>query len=199
MIIECEKLGLTFDDNVIFANLSFRIEKGSKVCISGPSGRGKTTLLKMLAGLVVPQSGTVRIKGQDLLPETVYSIRKEISWLPQNVDLPVESGEELARLLNPKFEGIGQTGFYLEKFGLEPTYYRKNFSYVSGGQKQRILLAVCLNLNKPILLLDEPTSALDEDAIDKLIATISSLQDLTVVSVSHNEKWIRSCDKIIQL
>jgi len=198
-MIECENIDLSFEGLTIFQNFSLTIGKGDKVGISGPSGKGKTSLMKMLAGLLVPDSGKIRINNELLGPDTVNTIRKEIAWLPQNIDLPVDSGYELAKLLDPDFRGEKVLENFLEQLGLLPGMLHKSFTQVSGGQKQRIILAVCLNLNKSILMLDEPTSALDTESVEKLIATLSEMKELTVVSISHNERWLQSCDKIVNL
>ena len=75
----------------------------------------------------------------------------------------------------------------------------KNFTEMSVGQKQRVVIAACLTLDGDILLMDEPTSALDNHSIEKLISTINSLENKTILSVSHNSKWIDNSDLIIEL
>lgn len=196
-MLEFKNIVLYYEDKLIFDNLSLKIKRGSKVCISGPSGKGKTSLLMMLLGIIQPQSGTTKINGKTITPNTISNIRKQIAWLPQNIDIPVNSGYELCKLLSIKSEN--ETILYLKKLGLSPDILYKAFTEISGGEKQRIIIAICLSLNKPILILDEPTSALDNESIYKLIHTISELKDLTVISASHNAKWVMSCDNIIKI
>lgn len=198
-MIECRGIELYFKEKKIFKDLSFKIEKGSKVCISGPSGKGKTCLLNMLLGIIQPQSGTIIINGKKVNEKNISEIRRLIAWLPQNVNIPVNSGFELSKLLGVKPVNYNNTQNILEGLGLSRSIFYKDFTEISGGEKQRIVIAICINLNKPILIIDEPTSALDNESIGNLISIISKMKDLTVISTSHNAKWVTSCDIVIKL
>jgi polar amino acid transport system ATP-binding protein/putative ABC transport system ATP-binding protein len=189
---------LSFSEGSVFENLSFFIGKGEKVCLSGPSGRGKSTVLKMIQGYVLPEGGTINIDGLDMNADNVKSIRSRLAFVPQNVNLPVQNGRELLVLL-----GTGNrrnaVAAYLERLDLTSEMLVRPFDEMSGGQKQRIVIAVCLALDRDILLLDEPTASLDDESIKRLMDVVTNLEGKTVVSASHNRQWIRSADRVIPI
>jgi len=197
-LVKLDNINLSFANKQIFDNLSISVLKNEKICLSGPSGKGKTSLLKMLPGLVVPDSGEITIDGEQLNTGTVGNIRKKLSWVPQNINLPADNCRELSELLGliSNKEGIISN---LYSIGLDDSYYKKDFHDISGGEKQRIIISVVLTIDKPILLLDEPTSALDEKSIEKLAGLISNQKDKTVISASHNKLWMEMSERTISL
>ena len=196
-MIECKDLGVQFDGKQIINDLSFRVEKGEHVCISGVSGKGKSTLLKLLQGYVIPYSGSVEINGYTLNAANITSIRNLMTWIPQNVNLPVQNGFELVTLMEVE-EQRPMILDFSEQLGLEPEMLDRDFNKISIGQKQRVLIAICFALNKEIILMDEPTASLDKDSISNLIRTTRRL-DKTILSASHHPQWLHSTDKIIEL
>ncbi|MCT4601424.1 MAG: ATP-binding cassette domain-containing protein [Marinifilum sp.] len=198
-MIKFNNVSLKFDELVICEDLSFELNQGESLCLSGPSGKGKSSLLKLILGIIKPNSGQVSINGLELNEMYIGEIRKQIIWLPQNIHLPVNSGNELLDLLDCDQNNQNLYHSYLDQLGIPVNGKDKLFTEVSGGQKQRIVLAACLSLDKPILLLDEPVSALDDQSIDLVIDVINSLKDKTIVSTSHNMKWLKHCSRIIEL
>lgn len=197
-MVECNNISLFFNEKKILSNLSFAVNKGQNVCFSGQSGTGKTTLLKILQGFVQPNSGKVKINGWECTPQNIKKIREQIAWVPQNVNLVVNNGTELLHLMDAeRIQPMVEE--QLPMLGLESELIRKDFSKISGGQKQRIIIAICLCLNKSIILLDEPTASLDEESINLLIKAIQSLKGKTIVSASHNKTWLNNVDRIIDL
>lgn len=197
-MIQCENIDLSFAGKVVFDNLNLSVEKGKNVCLSGPSGKGKSTLLKILAGFVIPDRGQVVINDKVLDTTTIRQIRDSMIWIPQNINLPVENGLELMKLLHLSAHLQSVNGF-IQKLGLEQDMIGMDFSKISGGEKQRIVISICLSFDKEIILIDEPTSSLDDDSIELLISTIQSLDRRTIVSASHHQKWVNSADKVIAL
>ncbi len=197
-MIQLKDIDISFEGKVIHKNFNLEIKQGTQLVISGESGRGKTTILKMMAGIQYPDRGTIIVNGIELSPETVEKIRQEIVWIPQNINLPVENGKELIEMMqiSSNREIITQ---YLSQLNLNADILTKSFSEVSGGEKQRIIIAVCLSLNGSIILLDEPTAALDNSSKQALLDLIQSLQNKTIVSVSHDEFWINNTKNRLQL
>ncbi len=197
-MIKATNLELNFSGKQIFKDLSFFIKKGENVCISGPSGKGKSTILKMLMAYVIPNEGSIKVNQLLVNPENIKTIRNKIIWIPQNINLPVNNGLELMELLNLTNQR-NRVEELLHELGLESSFLNQDFAQISGGQKQRVIIAICLSIEKDIILMDEPTSSLDEDAINKLISCVSKLKNKTIVSASHHLGWMESTDKIIEL
>ncbi len=197
-MIEFKNIDLKFSNLHIFQDLNFKIKKNEHVCFSGASGRGKSTLLKMLQGYIIPDKGKIRINNLELSDRTVDRIRDTLVWIPQNINLPVNNGKALLELmeLEHKWETVVSIG---KKLLLEEKILSKDFTKISGGQKQRVITAICLSIEKDIILMDEPTAALDAEAIDALLKTLSALPNRTILSASHNEKWLREAGRVISL
>ncbi|WP_421919117.1 ATP-binding cassette domain-containing protein [Marinifilum sp.] len=198
-MIEFDNVSLKFDELVICENLSFHLNQGESLCLSGSSGKGKSSLLKLILGIIQPISGRILIDGQELNTINISDARSKMIWLPQNTNLPVNSGKELIELLDLNTENRKLYHSYLDQLGISAIAKEKLFSEISGGQKQRMVMAACLSTDKPILLLDEPVSALDDESIDRFIKLISALKGKTIISASHNQKWINECSRIIEL
>ncbi|QKG79497.1 ABC transporter ATP-binding protein [Tenuifilum thalassicum] len=194
--IEIKNLTKRFDNNLVINNLSFKIDRGEKVAIKGESGKGKTTLLRMLTGIGQPDSGTINFGGKTLSNDSAKELRALIGYLPQGIDLLIDNGNQLCNLLEIDPESIFN---HLEALGLNKNKLTQPLSELSGGEKQRLLTSIILGLKRPIVILDEPTSALDSNSIQKLIKLIWGIPNLTVISTTHNRTWEQQCDKIIDL
>ncbi|RUT73647.1 ATP-binding cassette domain-containing protein [Ancylomarina longa] len=192
-------LSLQFKEQCICKNFSFDVRVGESVCLSAPSGKGKTSILKMIMGIITPKGGEIFINDMGLNSQNILAIRDLFSWLPQNVNLPINSIDELIELLLLDLDDIRYFNSYLEELEISEEVKLHNFSELSGGEKQRIILAACISKQKPILLLDEPASSLDDHSIDLLFKLLNKLKNKTILSTSHNQKWIDNCDRILTL
>lgn len=193
-----EALGLTksFGDKTIFHSLNIFVEQGQRVAIKGESGKGKTTLLRILAGIAEADSGRVLYNDKEFNTITAKTIRNHIAYLPQGIDLMVNDGNELCRMLAVDNEKVVDS---LSALGLNVQVLNQPMAELSGGERQRMLISIILGLKRSILFLDEPTSALDDTSIKKVIDLIWSQTQLTLVSTSHNTIWVEHCDKVISL
>ncbi|PRZ00320.1 ATP-binding cassette domain-containing protein [Marinilabilia salmonicolor] len=197
-MISFDNVTLKYSTGTIFENLSFSVQAGSKVCITGHSGTGKSSVLKIIQGYVKPHSGSVQVGGMKLGRDTVKDIRSQIAYVPQNINLPVSNGDELTRMLNVSSKRR-DVELLMGQLGLEKEMFVRPFDEMSGGQKQRVVIAVCLSLDRDIVLLDEPTSSLDDDAILKLLKVVSGLKDKTVISSSHHHEWGAAMEQEVRL
>jgi polar amino acid transport system ATP-binding protein/putative ABC transport system ATP-binding protein len=197
-MININQITLSFQDKTILDNFSAQIRRGEHVCFSGPSGRGKSSLLKIIQAYLIPAKGEISIDGLTLNRLQVKNIRNKMAYVPQNIHLPVKNGTELLEML-AKSQLSEKAEIFCEKLGLPREMLSRSFDEMSGGQKQRIVIAVCLSLEREILLLDEPTASLDDEAIDALIECIKGLENTTVVSASHNSKWLNAAGRVISI
>jgi len=204
-MIKIDKLSISFKDEKIYNDFSLTINRGVNIAVTGKSGRGKSTLLNLLVGFIPNFSGEVFIDDIRLESKNIDRIRSMIAWLPQETAINFPTVEEL---FFAPFEFVRNTGSKPEKkeiseifeaFELDEQLMSKNTKEISGGQKQRIILASCILLNKPLLLLDEPTSALDEDIKEKVTDYILSRNDLTILAATHDGYWIDHSDEVIKL
>jgi len=197
-MIKCEHVSLSFQDKRVFDDLNFEIESGANASVSGESGKGKSSILKLLQGYILPDTGTISINGAKLSARSINQIRNSIAWIPQNINLPVHTGIKLMHLLGIS-ERKESVYSFLDKLGLEEEFLHADFQKISGGQKQRIVISICLSLDREIILMDEPTSSLDDASIQLLINAVKTLSNKTILSASHNHAWIKNSNQVIEL
>ena len=204
-MLTINNLNISFGNEEVHKNFSLSVKRGEKLAITGESGRGKTTLLNVLAGFIPDYEGEISVDGIVLNSKSVYEIRSKMAWLPQDTSLNLGSVEEL--LLAP-FEFIQNKenkptkediAAIFNAFNLSEELLSKKVSEISGGQKQRVILASCMLLNKPLLLIDEPTSALDDAVKEKVADYILKQADITVIAVTHDPYWIENSDNVLHI
>lgn len=205
MLLQAKSISFSYGDESIFDDFSFEIEQGERVVLKGESGGGKSTVMRLLLGFETPDSGTLMYKGSSLEGEHLKEFRKQCAWLPQDLNIGAGSVEEVVRFPF-RFKESGnqmpdddRITKILTDLGLDAGILQKEFADLSTGQRQRVGIALCILLDKPILLLDEPTSALDKASKEKAADHIFSNPNRTVLSTSHDPFWIEKCDRIIDL
>ncbi len=186
--------------DLVLKDISFSVPCGGAVCVIGPNGGGKSTLLKLLLGFLSPWTGTIRVLGT--VPATG---RKKVGYVPQYFHLdeafPIPVIDVVLQgRLQPGWRGI----FYrtrdreiamaqLEKMQLGNLAYEQ-FASLSGGQRQRVLIARALACEPELLLLDEPTANVDPAMQKWFYQLVEELRGkMTVLVVSHDIGWVSSC------
>jgi putative ABC transport system ATP-binding protein len=190
-ILDVQNLTRVVDGRPLVNEVSFRVQAGEVFGITGPSGSGKSSLLRLLNRLDEPTAGTVFLDGTDYRNIPPRDLRRRIGMVTQrpylfpgsvaqNVSLgPRQRGNELSsEAVEALLSRVGLTG-----------YGTRNVANLSGGEAQRVSLARALANSPQVLLLDEPTSALDDEAklgIESLIQQVVADVGLTCVVVTHD-------------
>lgn len=203
--IHIDDVSFSYGPVSVLENASLTLENRAFVSIVGPNGGGKTTLLKIILGMLKPQTGSVSVFGE--VPEIG---RKRIGYLPQHASLDAKfpvSAEDV--VLMGRLGKTRTLGFYsktdreaaramLARVGLEP-FCDRPLSALSGGQRQRVLIARALVSEPSLLLLDEPASSLDDYVEQELYDLLRELnRELTIVVVSHDVAYVsRYVQKVI--
>lgn len=204
-LIEIESVGRTYVDtnsNAVEAlqNISLSVRRGEFLSIIGPSGCGKTTLLRLLAGLDIPQAGRVTLEGEKITapdPKRGYVFQQGslFPWL--TVEKNIASGLKARGVYKENKKAVGR---YIDLIGLQG--FEKSYPHqISGGMAQRVAIARAL-INRPVaLLLDEPMGALDAftraDLQDKLLE-IWEKNGTTMVLVTHDvDEAVYLSDRIV--
>ncbi len=185
----------------VLKDVNLVIRRGQSGCIVGPNGGGKSTLLKLILGLIYPESGEVRVFGK-----TPEEARLRIGYMPQYHQLdsafPVTVAEVVQmgalRLPLSRRETRRRAADALAELGIAELAPR-HFARLSGGQRQRVLVAPALCGNPGLLLLDEPTANIDPGAEEQFYETLNALRSkLTVLTVSHDLGFVyRETDLVI--
>lgn len=184
-IINIEHIGKVFGEKIIFQDASFGIHQGDKIGIVGINGTGKTTLLRITAGVEEPEQGQV-----------VYQNNLKLAYLPQSPDFPLEATvESYAFAGNPDTDWLVQSN--LNKLGIYD--YSSRVTELSGGQRRRVALAKVLAMDFDVLLMDEPTNHLDGEMIDWLEEYLRSYRG-TLLMVTHDRYFLdKVCNRILEI
>ena len=200
--IEIKSLNAYYDKLHVLKDINLNVEKGEILSLIGPSGSGKSSLLKMLVGLLTPKSGEVSLNNKSISysnKSDLRSVREQIAIvfqqynLFQNMNVLKNVCIAPTKIQKRDHKQVEEQAInLLEKVGLKD----KLKSYpdeLSGGQQQRVAIARALCLNPEILLLDEVTSALDPELVQEVLDTIRILasEGMTMLIVSHEMSFVK--------
>lgn len=193
---EVKNISFSYDGNEIFSDISFSIEKRDVLCILGPNGTGKTTLIKCLNGLHEIDSGEILIKGKNIKKLSFKEISRNIGYIPQNhtpsfpfkvIDVVLMGRAPYLNLFDsPRKKDMEIALNSLKTLGID-NLKDKEYTNLSGGEMQLVFLARILCQQPDILILDEPTSHLDFGNQIKLLEIIDNLAEsgLSIIMSSH--------------
>ena len=193
----------------VLKNLSFKIPVGQKVALVGKMGSGKSTLIRLIAGIYEPTEGAILIDGVDVRQIDQADIRKNIgimlqeSWLfsgtvRENIQMGYNEYDDDHLLRVCKIAGVDDfVGSHPKGYDLE---IKERGNGLSGGQRQTINLARSLLHNPNILLLDEPTSSMDQGSEKKIVAALQeACTDKTMIVVTHRNPILTMVDRVFVL
>lgn len=205
--IEVEHLTFSYDgEQDVLKDVSFQIEEGSYTTIVGHNGSGKSTIAKLLIGLMEAKSGTITVDGIKLTEKSVYEIRDKIGIVFQNPDnqfIGATVADDIAFGLENHQVPQEQMQTIIERFAQQVNlskYLNSEPTKLSGGQKQRVAIASVLAIAPQILIFDESTSMLDPQGkaeINGLIRQIHQASGMTIVSITHDIEEMANSDHVI--
>lgn len=191
VVISIQDLSFVYDSETVLSNVNLTINALDSICIVGPNGGGKSTLVKLIIGLLNPDSGVVRVFGQD--PQKACL---RIGYVPQYTHYDPQFPISVCEVVSMGRLGNSYTGRYTKK---DREVVRKSldvtgisnlssrpFSSISGGQRQRVLIARALATEGDILILDEPTANIDHESERQFFDLLASLNErMTIMMVTH--------------
>jgi iron complex transport system ATP-binding protein len=196
----------------ILSNLTFAVNAGRFLAIVGPNGVGKSTLVNLIAGLLSPQAGTIRVKGTPITSYRTRDLAQKIAFVPQET-VPVFQFSVAEVVMMARTIHYGAFGFERPadrdrvRHALDLTdtvgFASRPLGSLSAGERQRVFIARALAQDTPILLMDEPTSFLDlkhQVHIYDLLKTIQARQSRAIVAVTHDINLAAQyCDEVLLL
>ena len=207
--IEVKNLCFEYEENVpTIKNISFEVNQGEYVAILGHNGSGKSTIAKLLIGLLEKKSGEIIVHQIPLDEQSLYEVRSHVGIVFQNPDnqfIGATVRDDIAFGLENKCVPTEQMDSIIEKYANEvdmQAFLDHEPSKLSGGQKQRVAIAGILAMQPDILILDESTSMLDpkgRNEINQLVYKIRQEKKMTVISITHDIEEAAKADRIILL
>jgi putative ABC transport system ATP-binding protein len=207
-VILLDDVRKSYGNAAVLRGIDLEVPGGEFLSVMGSSGSGKSTLLNLIGGMDRPDSGTVRVDGQDLTalsdePLTLYR-RRKVGFIFQFFNLlpniTVFENVQMPLLLNGR-DDTARVTKCLGHVGLDDK--ARSYPYeLSGGQQQRVAIARALVHDPPLILADEPTGSLDSssgDAIMTLIASLCRERGRTVLLVTHDVSVARQADRVLKI
>lgn len=190
-------------DRKVLHDMSFSIGKGESVGLIGANGAGKSTIMKLLLGLLGPDSGKVMIDGVEVKKETLGDIRAKLGFVLQNSDnqmfMPTVYEDMIFGPLNyglSREEVDRRVDEVLGRLGLE--YLKNRYNHkISGGEKRMAAIATILAMEPEAILMDEPTSALDPYNRRIVINTIKGLPQTRLIASHDLDMILDTCGRVI--
>jgi len=203
-VLKIDNISFGYDDNLIIKNFSLEVEKGECIGIKGNSGSGKSTILRLIAGLEKVKSGNIIIDGRDITDTPAFN--RNIGYVFQSFALfpHLTVKQNILFGINHLSRNEKQKKLAYVTDMLEIAYYINRFPHeLSGGQKQRTAIARTLVTEPKLLLLDEPFSSLDSEVKEKIRTEIKSILNkvgITTILVTHDlEDSKVICDRIVEI
>ncbi|MHA7842103.1 MAG: ABC transporter ATP-binding protein [Winogradskyella sp.] len=197
-MVEILDLHKKFGKNNVLNGVDLNINEGGIFAVLGPNGSGKTTIIKSILGMVIPDNGTIKVFNTNIKKNSNY--RSKIDYLPQIANFP--SNLKVIELIKMIKDLRGQTNNdqkLIETFKLQP-FLNKKLGTLSGGTKQKVNLVLTFMFDSPIVILDEPTTGLDPISLIclKELITVEKKKGKAILITSHIMSFVEEiADQIV--
>lgn len=197
VLIKFKNINLKFNDKVIFENFNMNVMQGEKILLRAPSGKGKSTLFKLLLGFQKLDGGDIEFNGKNLEKNMLKYFRSNIAYVSQDVDF---RNQKVWDLITEIFDYKNNRHIKVTKqkvidlildFNLPIDSIDKEIKQFSGGERQRLGLIICMLLDRQVWLLDEVTSGLDRVMKERVVDYVLK-QDKTILIISHDKIWSKN-------
>ena len=205
-MIEFRNVNFAYEkERPVLRDLSFRIAEGEAVGLIGANGAGKSTVMKLLLGLLFPASGEILVDGTRVEKKSLPEIRRKLGFVLQNSDnqmfMPTVYEDMIFAPLNyglSREEAEKKVDAALEKLGMQELKHRHNHK-ISGGEKRMAAIATILAMEPEAVLMDEPSSALDPCNRRLVINTIRELRQTKLITSHDLDMILDTCERVILL
>lgn len=203
-MLELKKIGKSFNHVQVVRKISFVVQPGEILGYLGPNGAGKSTTIKMLAGLLEPDSGRVELDGMTI-NDDIIAYKKRIGYIPEQAEVYTHlSAKEYLKLvgrlrLMPARELDEKSDYILEQLGLSSDMHQPMENY-SRGMRQKVLVTAAILHNPDVLLLDEPLAGLDVSTVlifKEILRAFVELGKIIIFSSHLIDVVERICDRVI--
>lgn len=206
-LVEIRNIHKSFGTLEVLKGIDFSVDEGEVACLIGRSGSGKSTMLRCINLLEIPDSGEIRVFGENILENRdVNSYRAKVGMCFQQFNL-FTNMNVLENCVRPQMKVLRRTRKEAEEKALQLLakvgmldFSRTSVNTLSGGQKQRVAIARALCMDPKLMLFDEPTSALDPEMVQEVLNVMRELaaEGLTMIIVTHEMRFAREVsDRIV--
>ena len=196
-IIKFENVYFSYGNNLVLESINFSVRKGDYIALMGPNGGGKSTMLKIILGIIKPDKGVIKVFDKD-----PASQRQRVGYLTQSnsfdFSFPISVSDLVLmgryRIKNRYYGNKDKAAVFeaLKKVNMEE-FVKRHINTLSGGQLQRVLIARAIVKNPEILLLDEPMSGVDPEAQKSIYDILIKLnKEMTVILITHDTSVVSS-------
>ncbi|GAB4155184.1 MAG: ABC transporter ATP-binding protein [Winogradskyella sp.] len=197
-MVEITDLYKKFGKNDVLNGINLSIKEGGIFAVLGPNGSGKTTIIKTILGMVIPDKGSIKVFDANIKNNSDY--RHKIDYLPQIANFPSNlKVNELIKMIKDLRGKTDADQNLIETFKLEP-FLNKKLGTLSGGTKQKVNIVLTFMFNSPIIILDEPTTGLDPISLIRLKELIQKekAKGKTILITSHIMSFVEEvADNIV--
>lgn len=207
-IVQFKDVSFKYEKDAPYAldHVNFSVYEGEWLAIVGHNGSGKSTIAKLMNGLIFPQSGSIFVNGKEIAEETVWDVRDMVGMVFQNPDnqfVGTTVQDDVAFGLEnhgiPREDMVERVHGSLKKVKMDD-FLDQEPHHLSGGQKQRVAIASVLALRPKIIILDEATSMLDPRGRSEVLEIVRELKrnnNLTIISITHDLEEAVKADRLL--